>query len=79
MADLDQLKHNVEVAQKAAEEATTRRDQAIDEYDTARVEAMDPKVVQEAQDLGINPRNFETEDELQARIDITKREQGEEQ
>lgn len=41
----------------------------IDECDNVRIAGFDKSIVQRATDLGINPKNFETQDELMRAIE----------
>lgn len=76
MADIEHLKSEAEKAEAALAAAADRRNEAIDALDTARVEAMTPELVEEAEALGINPRNFEGDEHLTQAINYHK-EQGE--
>lgn len=75
MPDLETLKNNAEQAERELAEAQDRRNAALDELDTARVESMTPELVEEAEALGINPRNFEGDADLQIAINTVKENQ----
>lgn len=80
MSNLDELNSNVDSAEQEVAAAAEKRNAAVDARDTARVEAMDPALVEEARSLEINPRNFEDDDHLREAIELRKNEtQGEEQ
>ena len=75
---LDNATDEAEEAGNVAKEKAIARDELRDKYDEARVADMDETVVKEAQELGINPKNFETTEHLQEAIDLQKKNAEEE-
>lgn len=68
MADVNDLKAQVEAAHEEATAAMQKHADLMDEYLEARTASFQPKVVDEARRIGINPHNFEDENQLQIAI-----------
>lgn len=73
MSDLQGLKKQADEAREKAEKAGQAAQKAADDYDDARVEAMDPKLVKKARKLGINPKNFENNTHLSEAVEINSK------
>jgi hypothetical protein len=69
MADVTELQKQIEEKRAEAEKASQEAERLQDQLDTARVESFSETSVKEAEELGINPRNFDTEDNLRLAID----------
>lgn len=67
-SELDDLKTQLEAAHKKAIDAMQAHADLVDKYVTARTDSFQPKVVEEARRISINPDNFETENDLQLAI-----------
>lgn len=68
MADVDDLKAQVDAAHEEATAAMQKHADLLDEYLSARTASFQPKIVDEARRIGINPDNFEDENSLQEAI-----------
>ena len=70
MANIDKIQEELDKQIAIREEAGEKAEKLRDELDSARVSSFDKKVVDRAKELGINPRNFETEEQLNEAIRI---------
>lgn len=78
LSDLEKIKDKAEAVyqQLSAEqkEALLRWEKAVDDYNKAKVETFDDKLVDEAHVLGINPQNFDSNSQLRQAIEHFKSE-----
>lgn len=68
MPNLQELQEAAEAAQLAVEEAGKAADAAVMEYVAARTNTFDAELVSKARDLGVNPDNFDSEEQLQIAV-----------
>ena len=66
------LKDQEKLAQQS-DKIRIEREAIVDRIDVLKVEEMDQNVVDEAQRLGINPKNFDTTEHLQEGIELFKK------
>lgn len=64
MATLEEQKQAAQKATDDAIKAAELREQTVNDYDEARVAAMEPDLVQRAHAVGVNPKNFEDTEHL---------------